>query len=381
MKILYCIAGTCHSGGMERVLANKANWLVRHGYEVVIATTDQDGERPFFPLDERITCCDLGIGYEENNGMSFLNKLLHYPIKQYRHRKRLTALLQQMKPDITVSMMCNDVSFLPKIKDGSRKVLEIHFSKFKRLQYGRKGLWRWADIYRNRQEERQVRRFDRFVVLTEEDKGYWGYLPNIEVIPNARTFNPETPASLDTRKVIAVGRYTHQKGFERLIEAWNKICHQYPDWHLDIIGDGEEREQLQTLIDRLEIGNSITLCPPTTDMDAVYRGAAIVAMSSRYEGLPMILLEAQAYGLPIVSFACQCGPADVVTDGADGFLVPEGDCDALAQKLAILIQDDALRQRMGAAARIASERYAEEVIMKKWVSLFKGLRVRGERSR
>lgn len=379
MKIVYSIAGTCHSGGMERVLANKANWLVRQGYEVAIVTTDQRGEAPFFPLDERITCYDLGIGYEENNGKSFINKLLHYPIKQYRHRKRLTALLQQIKPDITVSMMCNDVSFLPKIKDGSRKVLEIHFSKHKRLQYGRKGLWRWADIYRNRQEERQVRRFDRFVVLTEEDKGYWGDLPNIEVIPNARTFNPETPASLDTRRVIAVGRYTHQKGFERLIEAWNKICHQYPDWHLDIIGDGEEREQLQTLIDGYGIGDSITLCPPTTDMDAVYRGAAIVAMSSRYEGLPMILLEAQAYGLPIVSFACQCGPADVVTDGIDGFLVPEGDCDALAQKLATLMQDDAMRQRMGAAARIASERYAEEVIMKKWVSLFKGLKVKGER--
>lgn len=379
MKILYNIAGTCHSGGMERVLANKANWLVRQGYEVAIVTTDQRGEAPFFPLDERITCYDLGIGYEENNGKSFLNKLLHYPIKQYRHRKRLTALLQQMKPDITVSMMCNDVSFLSKIKDGSRKVLEIHFSKHKRLQYGRKGLWRWADIYRNRQEERQVRRFDHFVVLTEEDKGYWGNLPNIEVIPNARTFNPETLASLDTKRVIAVGRYTHQKGFERLIEAWNKICHQYPDWHLDIIGDGEEREQLQTLIDGYGIGDSITLCPPTTDMDAVYRGAAIVAMSSRYEGLPMILLEAQAYGLPIVSFACQCGPADVVTDGIDGFLVPEGDCDALAQKLATLMQDDAMRQRMGAAARIASERYAEEVIMKKWGSLFKGLKVKGER--
>ena len=97
MKILYCIAGTRHSGGMERVLANKANWLVRHGYEVAIVTTDQEGEKPFFPLDERIECYDLGIGYEQNNGKSFINKLLHYPIKQYRHRKRLTTLLQQVK--------------------------------------------------------------------------------------------------------------------------------------------------------------------------------------------------------------------------------------------------------------------------------------------
>ena len=375
MRILYCIAGTRHSGGMERVLANKANWLVQHGYEVIIVTTDQQGEPPFFALDKRISCYDLGIGYEENNGKSFLNKLIQYPIKQFRHKKRLNTLLQQLKPDITVSMMCNDVSFLPKMKDGSKKILEIHFSKYKRLQYGRKGIWRIADIYRSKQEEKQVRRFHRFVVLTDEDKGYWSNLPNIEVIPNARTYNPPTTAMLNTKRVIAVGRYTHQKGFERLIEAWNLICRQHPDWHLDIIGDGEDRAQLQQLIDQYNIGSYITLCPPTKDMDTVYRGASIVVMSSRYEGLPMILLEAQAYGLPIVSYACKCGPADVVTDGVDGFLVPEGDIEALASKLTTVIEDDALRQQMGQAARIASERYAEDVVMKKWIDLFE--RVKG----
>lgn len=375
MKILYCIAGTRHSGGMERVLANKANWLVQHGYEVMIVTTDQQGEPPFFALDKRISCYDLGIGYEENNGKSFLNKLIHYPIKQFRHKKRLNTLLQQVKPDITISMMCNDVSFLPKMKDGSKKILEIHFSKYKRLQYGRKGIWRIADIYRSKQEEKQVRRFHRFVVLTEEDKGYWGNLPNIEVIPNARTYNPTTTAMLNTKRVIAVGRYTHQKGFERLIEAWNLICRQHPDWHLDIIGDGEDRPKLQEHIDQHNIESHITLCPPTKNMDAVYREASIVAMSSRYEGLPMILLEAQAYGLPIVSFACKCGPADVVTDGVDGFLVTEGDVESLASKLTTVIEDDALRQQMGRAARIASERYAEGVVMKKWIELFE--RVKG----
>lgn len=375
MRILYCIAGTRHSGGMERVLANKANWLVQHGYEVMIVTTDQQGEPPFFALDKRISCYDLGIGYEENNGKSFLNKLIHYPIKQFRHKKRLNTLLQQLKPDITISMMCNDVSFLPKMKDGSKKILEIHFSKYKRLQYGRKGIWRIADIYRSKQEEKQVRRFHRFVVLTDEDKGYWGNLPNIEVIPNARTYNPTTTAMLNTKRVIAVGRYTHQKGFERLIEAWNLICRQHPDWHLDIIGDGEDRPKLQELIEHYNIESHITLYPPTKNMDAVYQGASIVAMSSRYEGLPMILLEAQAYGLPIVSFACKCGPADVVTEGVDGFLVPEGDVESLASKLTTVIEDDALRQQMGRAARIASERYAEDVVMKKWIELFE--RVKG----
>lgn len=373
MKILYCIAGTYNSGGMERVLANKANWLVAQGYEVTIATTDQKGRRPFFSLDERIVCHDLGIGYEENNGKSFLNKLLQYPYKQYKHRKRLTALIEQIKPDITISMFCNDVSILPRIKDKSKKILEIHFSKFKRIQYGRKGIWRIADTYRNKLEERQVKQFDRFIVLTEEDKKYWGDLANIEVIPNARTFNPEHTVPLDTKRVVAIGRFTYQKGFERLIEAWNMICRQHPEWHLDIVGDGEERTRLQTLIDSYEIGDSTTLCPPSNDMDAVYNNASIIALSSRYEGLPMILLEAQAYGLPIVTFDCKCGPSDVVTNGVDGYLVAEGDCNALSQKLSMVMDNENLRLQMGKEARKNSCRYSEENIMSKWDRLFNQL--------
>lgn len=373
MKILYCIAGTYNSGGMERVLANKANWLVAQGYEVTIATTDQKGRRPFFSLDERIVCHDLGIGYEENNGKSFLNKLLQYPYKQYKHRKRLTALIEQIKPDITISMFCNDVSILPRIKDKSKKILEIHFSKFKRIQYGRKGIWRIADTYRNKLEERQVKQFDRFIVLTEEDKKYWGDLANIEVIPNALTFNPEHTVPLDTKRVVAIGRFTYQKGFERLIEAWNMICRQHPEWHLDIVGDGEERTRLQTLIDSYEIGDSTTLCPPSNDMDAVYNNASIIALSSRYEGLPMILLEAQAYGLPIVAFDCKCGPSDVVTNGVDGYLVAEGDCNALSQKLSMVMDNENLRLQMGKEARKNSCRYSEENIMSKWDRLFNQL--------
>lgn len=82
-------------------------------------------------------------------------------------------------------MFCNDASFLWKIDDGSKKVLEIHFSRYKRLQYGRKGVWKIADRWRSRMDERTVRKYDRFVVLTAEDKAYWGNLSNMIVIPNA----------------------------------------------------------------------------------------------------------------------------------------------------------------------------------------------------
>ncbi|MBM6720191.1 glycosyltransferase family 4 protein [Bacteroides gallinaceum] len=374
MKIIYCIAGTCHSGGMERVLANKANYLTGHGYEVVIVTTDQQGLPPFFPLAEQIRCIDLGINYEENNGKSFANKLLHYPLKQYRHQKRLAAILKREKPDITVSMFCNDAGFITRINDGSKKVLEIHFSKFKRLQYNRKGLWRLADLWRSRQDERTVRRFDKFVVLTEEDKGYWGNLPNITVIPNANTFATSQAAALENKKVIAIGRYTYQKGFERLIEAWNILSPGFPGWKLDIIGNGEERDKLQDLIHAYHLDGQVTLVSPTKSIDKVYLDASVLVMSSRYEGLPMVLLEAQAFGLPIVSFACKCGPKDIVANGETGFLVEENDIEGLARQLVKVMKDKNLRKQMGRKAKEASLRYAEDAVMAKWTALFDSLK-------
>lgn len=370
MKILYSIAGTYNSGGMERVLANKANWLVAHGHEVIIVTTDQRGESPYFPLDARIKCYDLAINYEENNGKSFLNKLIHYPFKQWKHKKRLTALLKELRPDIVISMFCNDASFIPSIKDGSKKVLEIHFSRFKRLQYGRKGLWRLADWWRYKTDARVVSRFDKFVVLTHEDKEYWGNLRNMCVIPNARTFEVNQPATLEAKKVVAVGRLNHQKGFDRLINAWSIVDNVVSGWKLQIVGDGELREQLQNNIRELGLSNQINIGSAEKDMMSVYKDASILAMSSRYEGLPMVLLEAQAAGLPIVSFDCKCGPKDVIENGVDGFLVEDGDIEQLAQKLVVLMQDANLRKQMGSAAYAHSDRYSEERIMKQWTDLF-----------
>lgn len=373
MKIIYCIAGLRHSGGMERVLTAKVNYLVAHGVEVVIVTTNQYGEPNFFPLLPKVRTIDLGINYEENNGKSISNKLLHYPFKQFKHKKRIAGLLKKEKADIVVSMFCNDASFLWKVKDGSKKVLEIHFSRFKRLQYGRKGLWRLADSLRSRMDLKTVARYDKFVVLTEEDKVYWGDLPNMEVIPNARTFYPEQTSSLENKHVIAVGRYDYQKGFDELISAWKIVNETFSDWKLSIFGNGELREALQKQIDGNQLSAKIELRQPVKNIAEEYLQSSILAMSSRYEGLPMVLLEAQAFGLPIVSYACKCGPRDVITNEQDGILVSEGNVSELAQSLMKLMADEILRKKMGNQARINSDKFAEPVIMGKWLSLFEEL--------
>ena len=361
MKLIYLIAGTYRPAGMERVLANKANWFAGQGADVLIVTTDQRGRESAFAMDPRIRTVDLGIGYEDNNGGRFVSKLLLYPFKQLKHRRRLTALLKREKADVVVSMFCNDASFVPGIKDGSHKVLEIHFSRYKRLQYGRKGLWALADKWRSANDARVAARFERFVVLTDEDAGYWGTMPNIRVIPNARTFTFDTPSSLENRQVLAVGRYSYQKAFDRLVEAWKMIDTE--GWTLRIAGAGDE---LPDLPDNVKTGLS-------GDMKQEYLDSSIFALSSRYEGLPMVLLEAQAAGLPIVSFTCKCGPRDVVTDGVDGILVEEGDVRGLAKALKRLMDDRELRRKMGEAAYKASDRFDEEKIMRQWLQLFEEL--------
>lgn len=370
MKIVYCIAGTYNSGGMERVLVNKANSLVCKGYEVVIVTTDQCGRLPFFTLDERISHYNLNVNYEENNGKSFFNKLLNYPFKQRKHKKRLTDLLLQLKADIVISMFCNDASFLWKIKDGSKKILEIHFSRYKRLQYGRKGIWRLADLCRSWQDIKTVKKYDKFVVLTQEDSKYWGSIPNITVIPNALSFSSVEQASLINKKVIAVGRYNYQKGFDFLIDVWRIVHQTQPEWSLDIIGGGDWKAQLQKQIDGYELNNCICLKSPTNHIEEEYLQASMLVMSSRYEGLPMVLLEAQSVGLPVVSFACKCGPRDIITDGENGFLVSERDIVAMADRILALMDDEALRIRMGQAARKNCLQFSEETVMDKWEKLF-----------
>ncbi len=354
---------------MERVLSDKANWLAGHGHGVTIVTTEQKGRPNAFPLDPRIEVIDLAIGYEDNNGGSLWNKIIHYPGKQRRHRRALAAVLTERRPDIAVSMFCNEVNILPRIQDGSRKVLEVHFSRFKRLQYGRGGLWALMDKIRSRQDAVLVRKYDRFVVLTRQDEAFWGPMEGIRVIGNPVAFRPASPAALDGKTVIAVGRYSHQKGLERLVDAWNLIKNK-EGWTLRLVGDGELREELQAQIRRLSLEGSIVLGRCENDMESVYGSASILALSSRYEGLPMALLESQSFGVPAVSFDCKCGPREIIEDGKNGFLVEEGDVPALAGALEKLMQDPALRKEMGLNAFRRAERWRPENIMPQWIRLF-----------
>lgn len=376
MKIFYCIRATYNPGGMERVMLNKVSYLVRNkGWDITVVTTDQQGRAPFYSFPKEVRMIDLDINYADDNDKGALYKIAGYLKRRRAHRQRLKGLLMSERPDIVVSLFPSESSFIPDIKDGSKKVLELHFCKLFRLQYRRSGLLGLIDRIRTKQDERLVRKFDKFVVLTDEDKGYWGKMQNIIVIPNAARYMGDRYTDNSRKRVIAVGRLDYQKGFDRLIQAWEIIQRkeEFQDWILDIFGQGEWHEMLQQMIACAAMTDTVHINPPTNSIADEYANSSLIVMTSNYEGFGMVLVEAMACGVPGIAFDCKCGPKDIIRNGVNGLLVQNGDIKGLAEAMMKLMGNESLRKEMSVHARDVIYTYSEERVMARWVSLFEEL--------
>lgn len=384
MKIVYCIPLIDASGGMERVLSLKSNYLAdRFGFEVVIIVTDSYGKPPFYTFSPKIRIINLNINFEELWKKKFHTRLLGYLLKQYQYKRSLSRCLSDIKPDITISMLRRDINFISSIRDGSIKIGEFHFNRANYRDY-RKGirfafLRKIATAWGMRQLIRKVKKLDRFVVLSEEDKQQWTELDNIVVIHNPLPFFTSKTSLLTRKEVISAGRYTYQKGFDLLINAWKIVHGRHPDWNLSIYGEGNP-DTFTTQIERLGLKETCFLKPAVSNIEEKYLESSIYVLSSRYEGFGMVIAEAMACGVPAVSFSCPCGPREIITDGENGLLVEPGNIGELADKICYLIEHDDIRQEMGVKAKISAERFKIERIMDQWKSLFESLTESGNRS-
>ncbi|WP_304265731.1 glycosyltransferase family 4 protein [Phocaeicola plebeius] len=371
MKIVYSINGTYNSGGMEKVLCHKANYFSEKlGYEVTIITTEQKGRPNFFNFSNKIKFIDLGINYDDDNNKNIFIRLYQSYKKRKIHFFKLMQVLEIIKPDICISMFDRDFSFLYKIKDGSKKILEFHFCKKMKVIEQRNIIMKVIQYFRINTWGNIVKKYDKFVVLTEEDKNDWGKLKNITVIPNSISLTSNEQAKLQNKNILSIGRASYQKGFDLLLKAWAQSTKKHQDWQLTIVGGGN-KDYMMDLIKKLRIGNNVILKQPTTEISKEYLNASIYVMSSRYEGLPMVLIEALNYGLPIVSFACPCGPKDVIGDNIGGILVEKKyNIKELSCAINRVIENKEERLKMGDEAVKKAQFYSEKIIMKRWTELF-----------
>lgn len=372
MKILYCLAGTFNSGGMERIVIRKANWLVQHGYEVYIVTTDQKGRHNFFEINSGIRTIDLEINYCDNNNSGFIKKIFSRHFKIKKHKKRLTNLVKEIDPDIIVSTYGNEVEFLHLMQCRAKKIVEIHFAKLFRLQSSQSLLYRLSNGYLTLRDEKIIKEYDAFVTLTKEDAEQWGKIPNIHIIPNFIDKRADKPAQLEQNRAIAIGRLSFQKGYDRMIRTWALVRKQHPDWILEIYGSNNGVD-LKQLISEYDLNKSCIIHSPVSNIDDKIQKSSMLLLTSHYEGLPMVFLEAMSNGLPIISMECKCGPKDIIKEGKTGFIVPNGDISMMSDRICTLIEDLSLRKLMGKNAYEKSVDYTIEKIMPRWVDLFNEL--------
>lgn len=374
LKLVYITPALYMAGGVERVLTLKANYFAEHfGYDITIILTEGKGKPLFYPLSDKIKVINLNIGFEELWTCSFAKKIFVYLKKQRKYKKALTHELMRIRRDITISLLRREINFINDIKDGSRKIGELHINRANYRNFETNDsnfiknlfakFWMYSLVSK-------LKHLDQFVVLTEEDKKAWAELPNICVISDPLSFCPTQRSSLSIKRVIAVGRYVYQKGFDQLLQAWATIERQYPEWQLVVFGDGNRTPYEQQMKELGIDDNRCHLYGPTTDIQQEYVNSSIFVFSSRFEGFGMVLVEAMACGLPVVSFDCPCGPKDIVKDGEDGILVENGNIELLATSLSKMMRDEALRQAMSQAALKNIQRFRIEQIAEQWRKIF-----------
>jgi glycosyltransferase involved in cell wall biosynthesis len=360
-KLLYITNGIKGAAGLERVLSVKASYLADAlDYQVHILTLNNNSDKPFYDFSAKIIMHDIAVG---GNPVKYLKSYIG----------GIKSVVKKVNPDVI--LVCDDGLkgfFLPMIlRKPCPMVYERHVSKVISLGENPSTMKKLMGAAQFKLMNRLGKTFDRFVVLTNDNKKEWR-LKNLAVISNPLSFYPAQSSALTQKKVIAVGRQAHQKGFDRLLKSWETVQQKHPDWTLEIYGTRIPSQRIPEQAKEAGL-HTVSFFEPVKDIESKYLESSVFAFPSRFEGFGMVLIEAMACGVPCVSFDCPCGPADIINDGQDGFLVKNDDIETFTNRLLRLIEDENLRLSMGKNAKQNVKRYLPEAIVPQWDALFKTL--------
>ena len=366
MRILYIFRSLAIWGGIERILVDKMNFLVSmYGYDIHMITFDQGSHKVPYELADGVHMEDLDICFHRQYRYRGIRRLIDGYRRRKLFEKRLSERLAVLFPDVIVCVADVHVCSIVKVKGQIPLVVESHndynhtfSSQSLRQQYN---MWLM---------KRALRKVQNVVVLTNGDSKVWKqHYPYVSVIPNMVHLN-ETGLYSDNsnHRVIFVGRFDAQKRVDRVIGIWRMVQSRFPDWHLDIYGEGECQQEIETEVKRLDM--NIHIHKPTRNIFDCYRESAFLVLTSSFEPFGLVMPEAMSCGLPVVAFDCPYGPASIITPGKDGFLVPQFDKQAFAERMCQLMENESLRQKMGRVAIHSAQRYSAETIMPMWRGLF-----------
>lgn len=354
MKPGFLIGNMRSPGGTERVLCSVANGLLQRGYEPVVISMWGEGEAAFV-LDEKIRQYRLAAQYPHGILANLKNIAALYRIVR---KERITVLVDV---DLILTFYSLPVKIL---RPGLKRIAWEHFNyyyQFRKNNRIRRLAMRLAAAFS-----------DALVVLSKEDMGY--YADHLSIrgllcqIYDPNPYENVTDTGKEEKLIFAAGRLTRAKGFDLLLESWALLEKDFPDWNLVIAGSGEEEAALKASAQKKGL-RRVTFAGLVREMEAWYRRSAFFVLPSRYEGFGMVLVEAMAHARPVVSYACKAGPSDIVTDGTDGFLVPEGDPVEFAKGMRRLMESEPLRKEMGKHAKRSVERFELGKILDRWEDL------------
>lgn len=377
MKIAYLYTELTISGGTDRVLTDKANYLAEHGYDITIITESQMGRPIVFPLSPKVKMVDMGIDFNKQYEYNFLLRSVIYLKCIQQYKVRLQELLKELKPDIVVTLMGRSLDFITSINDGSIKIGEAHTTKAHLRSYhlleDRGGLYKILAKQLRKKQIANASKLSALVLLTPQDADDWKGVTKTYVIANAIHQMPKESGILTNKQAIMVGRYNDAKGYDYLTEAWAIVHQKHPDWKLNIYGSGELHDKVERWIRDKHLESSMIMHEPTNQIMEKYLESSICVLSSIYEGFSLVIMEAMACGVPCVSFDSPFGPRNIIKNGEDGILVEYLNSQALADNICKVIEDEQLRKQLGEKAKQNIQRFSQDAIMKQWTDLFESL--------
>lgn len=371
MKLLYFTIQINMLGGLGRIVVDKINWLVKHGYDVYLCDIERCEVKPAYPIDPRVKLIRGDISTVPGNAMTRLKGVLG-AIKNVR------KVIYEVQPDVIVNAHCPLVTWiLPFIFRRIPKVIECHQSR-----QGLEVLDRWAMNSFSRWLHRWSIRwiyscYDRFVVLTNGDKASWN-TRNCMVIPNFSNYSESFSRVVEVneireKQIIAIARLVPQKRIDLLIKVWEKLHDDFPDWHVKVLGSGEYgspyEQNLQKMISEGGMENSFLMSGAVPDVTDELTRSSIMCLTSEYEGFGIVLIEAMLKGVPVLAFH-YVGVDDIIENGVDGYVVPFGDVDTYADRLRHLMESVKERERLRDNALKSVHKFDKEKVMQQWVNLF-----------